>query len=92
MADIKTALNIMLLSKECREALTKGQDKPLYITITYKDGSGRLQHWQGRQRGFPESDILPTLLHLAEDAQKNLIPKGVTGKLRKQLADRKQKL
>lgn len=84
-------LNIMLLSKECRAALTKGQDKPLYITITHKDENGVLQHWQGRQRGFPEADILPTLLHLAEDAKSNLIPKDTTGKLRKQLAGRKKK-
>ena len=89
---VATPFNVMLLSKECREALTKAQDKPMYISITYKDEKGVLQHWQGRQRGFPESDILPTLLHQAEDAKENLIPKDMTSKIRGQLAARKKKL
>ena len=88
---VSKPFTVMLLSKECREALTKAQDKPVYITISFKDGD-RLQHWQGTQRGYPSDDILKTLLHLAEDAKKNLIPKDMTGRLRGQLAARKKKL
>lgn len=56
---------------EARIRATAG--KPVYITVTYKDDDGKLQHFQKLDRGFKPEDILISLVAIGEDADRNLI-------------------
>jgi len=66
------------IDAEVESHLRLTADKPVYITITYLDTDGRLKHFQKLDRGFKPDDILPSLIAIGEDADRNLIrSKGI---------------
>ncbi len=57
------------------DKLREANGKPLMVTVTYLVDK-ELEHWIATNNDFPTDDILPSCLALAEDAQKNLMPKN----------------
>jgi len=74
----KPAPEPLPIDAEVESNLRLTADKPVYITITYLDGDGKLKHFQKIDRGFKTDDILLSLVAIGEDADRNLIqPKAI---------------
>lgn len=61
------------IDTETEKNIRETAGKPVYITVTYLDEDGKLQHFQKLDRGFKPEDILLSLIALGEDANRNLV-------------------
>ena len=61
------------IDQEMKGKIQATAGMPTYITVTYKDVHGKLQHFQQLSRGFDTDDILVSLIAIGEDADRNLI-------------------
>ena len=80
----KPAPEPLPIDAEVVENIRKTAHLPTYITVTYLDAQGKLRHFQQISRNFQTDDILPALVAIGEDADRNLIqPKAILSLPRK---------
>lgn len=72
------------LHEKLPEKLQVAHGKPLCITVTYKDTTGRLEHWVGTNNEFDQANREKTFTHLLGQIKKDVTSNPITMNMHRQ--------